>query len=57
MSKAFTKEDDDREDLPPGTKNYLTPDGAKRSRAGLDAKVQDLTRILDSAVSLDVSYE
>ena len=46
MSKAFTRESDDLPDqpllprqssgLPPGTKNYLTPDGAKRLRADLD---------------------
>ena len=70
MSKAFTKEDDDKEEppprplpsvLPPGAKNYLTPDGAQRLRAELDARVQagrhderiqELTRILDSAVIL-----
>jgi transcription elongation factor GreB len=70
MSKAFTKEDDHREDpsprpvpsvLPPGAKNYLTPDGAQRLRAELDARVQagdpddriqELIRILDSAVIL-----
>lgn len=49
MSKAFTREDD-RPDpvpprrvpsaLPPGAKNYLTPDGAKRLRAELDALVE-----------------
>ena len=44
MSKAFTKEsdgeeepdlgpDDAAEDLPPGTKNYMTPAGAERLRA------------------------
>jgi transcription elongation factor GreB len=46
MSKAFTREDDQSEPeparrpasvLPPGTKNYLTPDGAKRLRAELEA--------------------
>jgi transcription elongation factor GreB len=68
MSKAFTKEDDGKEEptprplpsaLPPGAKNYLTPDGAQRLRAELDASVQagrsddrtkELIRILDSAV-------
>lgn len=49
MSKAFTREDD-RPDpdpprrlpsaLPPGFKNYLTPEGAKRLRAQLDALVE-----------------
>jgi transcription elongation factor GreB len=45
MSKAFTRESDETEDdaipprpsstLPPGAKNYLTPDGAERLRAEL----------------------
>jgi transcription elongation factor GreB len=47
VSKAFTRESDDapessglpplRSALPPGAKNYLTPDGAKRLQAELDA--------------------
>ena len=46
MSKAFTREDDDAVDLPaprrplstlpPGAKNYLTPDGAQRLRDQLE---------------------
>lgn len=46
MSKAFTKEDDDRPEprparrtegsLPPGARNYLTADGALRLREELD---------------------
>lgn len=49
MSKAFTREDDDTDEpvlpapvslLPPGTKNYLTPDGAERLRAEL-ARLND----------------
>ena len=46
MSKAFTRESDDGPDepisprpssaLPPGAKNYMTPDGAARLRAELD---------------------
>jgi transcription elongation factor GreB len=45
MSKAFTRESDDERDepgarptssLPPGAKNYLTPDGAKRLREELE---------------------
>ena len=46
MSKAFTRESDDAPDpglrprvvspLPPGAKNYLTPDGARRLQAELD---------------------
>ena len=68
MSKAFTREDDRPEDeppkrlaslLPPGAKNYMTPDGAKRLNAELDAlvtqksraldRIHELRRILDSA--------
>ena len=70
MSKAFTREDD-RPDpvpprrppsiLPPGAKNYMTPDGAKRLKAELDAlvererpdlsaRIHELTRSLESAV-------
>lgn len=50
MSKAFTRESDDFPDLPvvprpmsslpPGAKNYLTPDGAQRLREELDHLVQ-----------------
>ena len=51
MSKAFTKESDDEPEetlsvlpasasLPPGTKNYMTPGGARRLRAELQALVQ-----------------
>ena len=46
MSKAFTREDDDVPErpvlprsapaLPPGAKNYLTPDGERRLRAELE---------------------
>lgn len=46
MSKAFTRESDDLPDrpdpprqpslLPPGAKNYVTPDGARRMREELD---------------------
>jgi transcription elongation factor GreB len=48
MSKAFTREDDQPEAepprrlpsvLPPGAKNYLTPDGARRLRTELEALV------------------
>ncbi len=51
MSKAFTRESDDAPDLPvrplrasplpPGAKNYLTPDGAARLRAELDERLQE----------------
>ena len=49
MSKAFTREDDlpdptptrrSPSPLPPGGKNYLTPDGARRLRAELDRLVE-----------------
>jgi transcription elongation factor GreB len=50
VSKAFTRESDDapqeevvpplRSILPPGAKNYLTPDGAQRLRADLEKLVQ-----------------
>ena len=50
MSKAFTRESDDAPEpptrprpptpLPPGTKNYLTPDGARRLQAELDRLTQ-----------------
>ena len=50
MSKAFTRESDDlpevpvvarqRSPLPPGAKNYLTPDGARRLREELERLVQ-----------------
>ena len=49
MSKAFTRESDDLPErleprpssaLPPGAKNYLTPDGARRLRAELDRLAQ-----------------
>jgi transcription elongation factor GreB len=50
MSKAFTRESDDIPDqpalprpspLPPGVKNYLTPDGERRLRAELEHLVQE----------------
>ncbi|HAM72102.1 MAG TPA: transcription elongation factor GreB [Verrucomicrobiales bacterium] len=49
MSKAFTRESDDESEfpaarpsssLPPGTPNYLTPDGAERIRAELARLVE-----------------
>ena len=50
MSKAFTRESDDLPDrptrsplpslLPPGVKNYLTPDGARRLREELDRLIE-----------------
>ncbi len=51
MSKAFTKESDDEPEetlgvlpasasLPPGTKNYMTPGGARRLRTELQTLVQ-----------------
>ena len=53
MSKAFTREDDQPDPapapkpaspLPPGAKNYVTPDGAKRLKARLDTLVEDARR-------------
>ncbi|MBI3874971.1 MAG: GreA/GreB family elongation factor [Verrucomicrobia bacterium] len=50
MSKAFTREDDDMPErpalrraappLPPGAKNYLTPDGERRLRGELQRLVE-----------------
>jgi transcription elongation factor GreB len=49
MSKAFTRETDEDgdaparplgADLPPGVKNYMTPEGARRLRAELDRLTQ-----------------
>lgn len=58
MSKAFTREDDDapetpalqsfRSALPPGAKNYLTPDGARRLQTELDELGKQRTQIADS---------
>lgn len=55
MSKAFTRESDDapespalpplRSALPPGAKNYLTPDGAQRLQRELDELGKQRTRI------------
>jgi len=52
MSKAFTRESDDLPDppivlrppspLPPGAKNYMTPDGAQRLRGELERLAQAL---------------
>jgi len=60
MSKAFTRESDDIPDLPrlpseisplpPGAKNYLTPDGARRLSEELERLVQvERPRIAASA--------
>lgn len=58
MSKAFTRESDDapesgapsplRSVLPPGAKNYLTPDGARRLQAELDELGKQRSRIASS---------
>ena len=55
MSKAFTRESDDVPErtfmprptavLPPGTKNYLTTDGARRLQEELDRLVQERPRV------------
>ena len=56
MSKAFTRESDDAPEprplarltssLPPGAKNYLTPDGAQRLQAELDQILQQSIKFL-----------
>ncbi|MBM3838295.1 MAG: transcription elongation factor GreB [Verrucomicrobia bacterium] len=62
MSKAFTRESDDREErpvvprpaaaLPPGAKNYLTPGGAQLLRQELERLIQvERPRIAASAES------
>lgn len=60
MSKAFTREDDDLPDrpalkmprvtLPPGVKNYFTPDGLEKLR-------QELERLGDSAEDRQRAFE
>ena len=60
MSKAFTRESDDLPDqpdlprqsssLPPGAKNYLTPDGARRLREELDRLQEERPEV---AASMD----
>lgn len=61
MSKAFTRESDDAPDsgphprlppsLPPGAKNYLTPDGARRLQAELEQLLQQRALPKDSPSS------
>ena len=64
MSKAFTRESDDgpeplafaplRSPLPPGAKNYLTPDGARRLQSQLDELIQQrATEAESTRASLD----
>lgn len=65
MSKAFTREDDQPDSepprrlaspLPPGAKNYLTPEGAKRLKAQLDALVaRDRPPLASAAADLATS--
>jgi transcription elongation factor GreB len=72
MSKAFTREDDrpdpdpprpQRSPLPPGTPNYMTPDGEKRLRAELDAlagpaeRLREIRHALETAVILNPPTE
>src|SRR4051794_1087733 len=53
MSKAFTREDDASEDaplrplpsLPPGVKNYITPQGAQALRDELTRLQEDRSRV------------
>jgi transcription elongation factor GreB len=58
MSKAFTRESDDAPEttalprpsasLPPGAKNYLTPQGAQRLRSELEQLMEDRARLAAS---------
>ncbi|HJQ98359.1 MAG TPA: GreA/GreB family elongation factor [Candidatus Polarisedimenticolaceae bacterium] len=71
MSKAFTKEDDRPEPDPPrprpsplpeGTPNYITPAGAARLKAELDAgtsaeRLREIRHVLDTAVVLNPPSE
>jgi transcription elongation factor GreB len=68
MSKAFTREDDEVPDdpvgfspapmLPPGAKNFLTPDGAQRLRAELDRLAQEeRPRLASAQDDLDAKRE
>src|ERR1051325_2653316 len=61
MSKAFTREsdasgDDDmhvtRPPLPPGTKNYITPEGAERLRERLKALLEKKAHLQSSEIDL-----
>jgi transcription elongation factor GreB len=65
MSKAFTRESDDLPDqpfvprqpppLPPGVKNYLTPDGARRFREELNRLIEmERPRLVASAEDPEV---
>ena len=63
MSKAFTRESDDAPEpgplprlvssLPPGAKNYLTPDGARRLETELACLIQERSQIIASARESD----
>src|SRR5688572_20493879 len=68
MSKAFTREDDLREEalirplptLPPGVKNYITPEGEKALRAELSGakskeQIARLEQILSTIVIAQVT--
>ena len=67
MSKAFTRESDDAPEpgplprlvssLPPGAKNYLTPDGARRLEAELARLIQERSQIIASARESDARLE
>jgi transcription elongation factor GreB len=57
MSKAFTREDDGdalppvprrSNPLPPGTKNYITPGGARRLRSNLEQLLAERRRIAET---------
>jgi transcription elongation factor GreB len=63
MSKAFTREDDDIPErpwpprpvssLPPGAKNYLTPDGAQRLREELERLTRELRQTSNDPAARD----
>ena len=68
MSKAFTRESDDLPEpparprppapLPPGAKNYLTPDGARRLREELERLVEeDRPRVAASQQDADTKRQ
>jgi transcription elongation factor GreB len=68
MSKAFTRESDDlpdapvvarqRSPLPPGAKNYLTPDGERRLRQELEQLVQvERPRLVASIDSPEAKHQ
>lgn len=66
MSKAFTREDDSDElppppkrssPLPPGAKNYITADGAKRLRRELERCMERRARVAAADVPANAKLE